>query len=82
MSFTDRVLQQAWRRAGGRCECKRWTHKHEQARCGEALVLTSRGKEGQGRWEAHRISSTGGDTLTNCEILCWDCLKQALYERS
>ena len=80
MSFTDDVVKQAWKRAGGLCECKRWAHKHQQARCGNLLVLANRGKEGQGRWEAHRISSSGGDTLTNCEILCWDCYKQALYE--
>jgi len=81
MSFTDRVVQQAWGRSGGRCECRRWTHKHEQVRCGKELVLTNKGKEGQGRWEAHRFSRTGGDALTNCEILCGDCYKRALYER-
>jgi len=82
MSFTDQVLQQAWKRAGDRCECRRWTHKHNVMRCNKELILTSRGKEGQGRWEAHRISSTGGDKLSNCEILCVDCYKRALYERS
>ena len=82
MPFTDHVLQQAWKRAGGRCECSRWTHKHNIVRCANELVLASRGKEGQGRWEAHRVSRSGGDTLFNCEILCWDCYKQALYEQA
>ena len=80
MSFTDHVLQQAWKRAGGKCECRRWIHHHNVVRCGMELVLANRGKEGQGRWEAHRISRIGGDTLSNCEILCGDCYKRTLFE--
>jgi hypothetical protein len=80
MAFSDSILEQAWKRAGGKCECKRWTHIHNVMRCGKELVFTNRGKEGQGRWEARRFDKTAGDTLSNCEILCADCYKRALYE--
>ena len=50
------------------------------ARCGQALAFAIRGIAGQGRWEAHRVSRSGGDILCNCEILCWDCYKRTLYE--
>jgi len=74
MAFSDEVVAQAWRRAGGKCECRRTTHGHLYMRCNKELVWENRGREeGRGAWEAHHISSTGGDTLSNCEILCWDC---------
>ena len=80
MAFPENVVEQAWKRAGGKCECKRWTHKHNVVRCGQELVFANRGKKGQGRWEAHRISHTDGDTLSNYEILCAYCYKLAIYE--
>lgn len=73
MAFPDSVVEDAWRRAGGRCECRRRSHSHPYVRCNKELVWNNRGREGRGRWEAHHRSSTGGDTLSNCEILCWDC---------
>ncbi|RKY39224.1 MAG: hypothetical protein DRP72_00355 [Candidatus Omnitrophota bacterium] len=77
MAFSDEVVRQAWIRAGGKCECKRTTHNHYYGRCNKDLVWENRGREeGRGAWEAHHISSTGGDTLSNCEILCWDCHRQ------
>lgn len=74
MAFSDEVVAQAWRRAGGKCECRRTRHNHSYVRCNKQLVWENRGRgEGRGAWEAHHISSTGGDTLSNYEILCWDC---------
>jgi hypothetical protein len=80
MAFPEKVVEQAWKRAAGKCECKRWTHTHNVVRCGKELVFAIRAIEGQGRWEAHRINRTAGDTLSNCEILCADCYKRTLYE--
>jgi hypothetical protein len=80
VAFSENVIEQAWKRAGGKCECRRWSHHHNVVRCGKELVRANRGIEGQGRWDARRIDQTGGDTLSNCEILCADCYKQALYE--
>ncbi len=73
MAFSDSVVEAAWRRAGGRCECRRRSHNHSYVRCNKQLVWDNRGREGRGKWEAHHRSSTGGDTLSNCEILCWNC---------
>lgn len=73
MGFTDDVVLQAWKRAGGYCECRRDTHDHNYRRCNKQLVWENRGREGQGAWEAHHINSNGPDILSNCEILCWEC---------
>jgi len=77
MAFPDSVVQQAWQRAGGRCECTRITHNHGVP-CNKQLVWDNRGREGRGAWEAHHRTTGGPDTLSNCEILCWDCHKLTL----
>jgi hypothetical protein len=56
MTFPEDVVAQAWKRSGGKCECKRWKHNHNYTRCNAQLVPAIRGQEGQGRWEAHRIN--------------------------
>ena len=73
MAFSDETLRRAWQRAGGKCECRRRTHKHPYVRCNKQLVWANRGRSGRGAWEAHHKSATGGDGLSNCEILCWNC---------
>jgi len=78
MAFSDETVLQAWRRAGGRCECRRISHNHPNIRCGKTLVWENRGREGWGAWEAHHINSNGEDDLSNCEILCWDCHSRTL----
>ena len=75
MAFPQSVVDAAWARAGGKCECPRVTHDHGQTRCNKALVKANRGREGIGAWEANhrrRVESGGDDTLSNCEILCWN----------
>lgn len=73
MPFADDVVKQAWEKAGAQCECRRRTHSHFYTPCGKLLVWERRGKGGQGGWEAHHITTFGGDVLSNCEILCSDC---------
>ena len=75
MVFSDEVIKKAWERAGGRCECTRTTHGHV-GRHNKVLELENQGREGYGAWEAHHISSIGGNGFPNCEILCWDCHKK------
>ena len=75
MAFPLSVVQAAWDRSGGRCECPRVTHNHGVSKCNKQLVVGNRGREGVGAWEANhrvRVESGGPDTLTNCEILCWN----------
>ena len=73
MVFSDEVVEGAWRRVGGYCECRRRTHNHSYVRCNKELVWKNRGRIGRGAWEARHISATGSDGFSNCEILCWDC---------
>ena len=73
MAFTESIVKQAWERAGGQCECRRRTHSHFYIPCGKQLRWEVRGKASQGGWESHQTRIGGGDTLENCEILCWQC---------
>jgi 5-methylcytosine-specific restriction endonuclease McrA len=81
MAFSNETVQQAWKRSGGKCECTRIMHPH-QGRCNKELVWENRGREGgRGAWEAHHkvsVQSGGSDTLSNCEILCWDRHKRTI----
>ncbi len=72
MAFSESVIDQAWNRSGGRCECGRTSHGHGFI-CAKSLIKDNRGREEYGAWEAHHINANGGDILSNCEILCWDC---------
>jgi len=75
MAFSDSVVLDAWKRAGGKCECTRTTHGHV-GRCNKQLVWENRGRDGRGCWEAHHktsVAAGGSDSLSNCEILCFDC---------
>lgn len=79
--FPDSVVEAAWKRADGCCECRRRTHNHPYVRCYKELVWENRGREERGKWEAHHRTSVdagGDDTLSNCEILCWDCHSRTL----
>ena len=81
MAFTQETVDQAWRRSSAHCECGRSTHGHNSVRCNKQLVYASRGRDGQGAWEAHHqtaVQSGGSDALSNCQILCWDCHKKTL----
>ncbi len=72
--FSDQIINQAWDRAGGRCECTRIRCRHS-GRCNKKLLFNSRGAETEYGWEAHHINSNGDDSLSNCEILCQECHK-------
>lgn len=66
MAFSKDDVEQAFKKANGRCEI-----------CGKQLVFKNRGRgSGRGEWEAHHKhhkKSGGSDTLSNCKILCVDC---------
>lgn len=61
--FPQSVKDAAYKRAGGKCECKRSVCGHT-GRCNKSLVIG---------WHAHHINSNGPATLSNCEALCIDC---------
>lgn len=72
MGFSKEVIDQAYKRSGGRCECER-QHKddewapHHGGRCPMRFLKD---------WEAHHktpVQSEGKDDLSNCELLCVHC---------
>lgn len=71
MAFSDTVKAQAFKRSGGRCECRRKSHKHILGRCLAVLLTRSAG-------EFHHVTAAsqgGSDGLSNCEVLCRSCHK-------
>ena len=59
--------------ANGRCECRAFSHGHDNARCDKPLDLQDRNGKGPGAWSAHHIDAKKGDILSNCKILCREC---------
>ena len=82
MAFSGETVKQAWKSADSRCECRRTYHYHSYSRCNKELVWENRGKESRrGAWEAHHktsVQSDESDSLSNCEIQCWECYAETL----
>ena len=72
--FPQSVVDDAWYRSGGRCECSRTSCGHKVP-CRRKLWRASRGKDTKLGWEAHHKNSNGAEVLSNCEILCQVCHK-------
>ena len=77
--FSDELVEKAWQRAEGKCECERTTHGH-WGKCNKPLLQGSRGnRDSTFGWEAHSKSGLHIDSLTDCEIICWNpCHKSTL----
>jgi hypothetical protein len=74
MAFPQAVIDAAWKRAGGKCECTLNTCPYHTGRHNKALDPQNR-TEGM-KWHAHHILSQnagGSDGLQNCLILCIPC---------
>ena len=74
MAFSQEVLDQAFARSGGRCECKR-DHAGQQAHHRGSNCPRGFARFGP-YWEPHHIKpldAGGDDSLTNCEVLCFLC---------
>jgi hypothetical protein len=75
MTFSDEIVERAWKRSGGICECTRGNHGHG-GRCKQQLIKDLRDdKSSQNGWEAHSISGQYRNLASDCEILCWECSK-------
>jgi len=72
-TFARETVMRAWMRAEARCECKRMMHGHS-GRCTKALVWGNRGREARGAWEVNNRDNRSDTSLSNCEILCWNCI--------
>jgi hypothetical protein len=80
--FSEETIKKAWKRSGGKCECKRKTHGHE-GRCNKELIYKNRGRDDDDDWEAHH--KNGDETNNNedhCLIFCWGCHRQTMAEDS
>lgn len=71
MPFNDNVKSQALRRAGGLCECRRKDHRHLFGRCMSLVTRNSADFH-----HKHAAGQGGGDSLSNCEVLCRSCHKK------
>lgn len=58
------IREEAYRRAGGKCECIMKTCAHHTGRCYAEL---------RGAWEIHRIVAGGPYTLSNVVAMCQTC---------
>jgi len=58
MAFSLEVMTEAWKRASGRCQCKKDGHGHGE-RCNRLLVWTLRGAVGGSGWDACRRTTLG-----------------------
>jgi hypothetical protein len=72
LHFSERVIEKAWSRAGGRCECTSRNHWHS-GRCNGILIRSFRGeKENSYGWETYCKNGSTGEP-SDCEIYCIKC---------
>ncbi|MBU2036819.1 HNH endonuclease [Patescibacteria group bacterium] len=73
MAFSQETINQAWRKADGRCECSLNKCRH-LSKCSKEL--DPQNKIEWKKWHAHHKVSPdagGSDNLDNCQILCVEC---------
>lgn len=75
MEFPDKVVEEAWEKANGKCKCDRVSHFHHSGNvCNQTLIKSNRQREGSTSWEAHhKDGNTDNVAPSNCEIVCWPC---------
>ena len=71
-TFARETVMRAWLRSGSKCECQRMMHGHS-GRCNRILVWGNRGRDGWGGWETGSRDNRSDTSLSNCEVLCWEC---------
>jgi len=75
MPFSNHIVEEAWERCRGYCECTNAKHNH-QGRCRHPLTQLQRGINIDGGWEAQYITPIeegGTDEIINCKIVCIEC---------
>jgi hypothetical protein len=77
MAFSDEIVERAWKRSGGICECVRTKHTHG-GRCKQQIKKDQRNEDSPYGWEAYSISGLYKNLASDCEIFCWDCYKSTL----
>ena len=68
--YSDDIVEKAWRRSRGHCECKRATHGHISI-CSRFLLKGHRGDRNSiFGWDTYSVSGEHLDDVSDCEILC------------
>ena len=80
MSVPEYILMQAWDKAGGQCECKRFSHNHPYVRCTRKLSYDKRGLRAPGGWAPRYRTSPTTHLPLSCEILCLECYEMERAE--
>ena len=76
--FSEEIVEQAWRRSGGKCECELSGHGHT-GKHNIMILESSRGRDSPYGWEAHSVTGSHLNTASDCRIFCWNpCHKATL----
>ncbi|MFZ5596625.1 MAG: hypothetical protein ACOY31_06395 [Bacillota bacterium] len=70
------IIEQAFYRSGGRCECNNASHGHD-GKCSALILKAMRGITGTGGWDARLVDPDGPAAPENLLILCSNCCKAA-----
>jgi hypothetical protein len=82
--WVDEVVENAWVRSGGRCECSRRHHGHG-VECGRALAWAHRGTHTATGWELvrHGDPKVGGwQAVKDAQVLCVECYRRVTTEHT
>lgn len=77
MAFSEEVKEEAFKRAGGRCECTRgMCATHYLSRCPSSLSMAS------ANFNRKKQTVLGdADSLSNCEVLCTYCFANSAMDQ-
>jgi anaerobic selenocysteine-containing dehydrogenase len=75
--FPATVINAAFERAGGCCECRDPNHIHGAERCNTRCSMPMQGSPAPGGFEAMPINPSGPLDIENCHIVCSACLNGA-----
>jgi hypothetical protein len=67
------VLDQVWKRSGGKCECARQAHNHSYIRCNKKLIREMQDKPHPGGWKLYQQFAYGGNDINAYAIYCLEC---------
>jgi hypothetical protein len=72
------VLEQVWKRSGGKCECARQSHNHSYIRCNKRLTREMQDKPGAGGWKLYQHFAYGGNDIKAYAVYCRDCYQKII----
>ena len=70
------LVEQAWARAGGKCECKRIGCQHPGGRCGNTLNQKAFHLDDEDGWYVRLINEFGPQKMFNIEVACSKCFNK------